>query len=223
MTAFPLRDPYTPLISLPHSIDNPLGHLTRRELEERVNARFRRWGFRAYSLDRTLFQRAGRVAQSPDEFDSAGLTNEERRIFRLEQTASFWDEVHIRIPISLCCLAAVVQGWTQTSANAADLYFPTSFGMDVTGRDSWLFAAQNAAPFLSGSLAGCWLSDPLNEWFYGRRGAMFVAALFCLVSVVAAAFVQTKWAFLACRILLGLGMGMKASVGELSSYFWCWR
>jgi MFS family permease len=50
--------------------------------------------------------------------------------------------------------------------------------------------------------------------FYGRRGAIFVAALFCLFSVVAAAFVTDKYAFLGCRILLGIGMGQKASVGE---------
>jgi hypothetical protein len=150
-------------------IDNPLGHLTKRELEERVAARFRRWGFRQYSLDKELFQRAARVAQNPEEYATVTeLTKEERRIFRLEQTASFWDEVHIRVPIGLCCLAALVQGWTQTSANAANLYFPEFLKMtDGKGTvlDTWLFSAQNAAPFLSGSLAGCWLSDPLNEWY----------------------------------------------------------
>jgi hypothetical protein len=46
-----------------------------------------------------------------------------------------------------------------------------------------------------------------------------VAALFCLFSVVAAAFVTDKYAFLGCRILLGIGMGQKASVGKMFDAF----
>lgn len=59
---------------------------------------------------------------------------------------------------------------------------------------------------------GAWLSDPLNEYLLGRRAAIFVAALFCFISVIGSACVQTYWQMLACRILLGVGMGAKASV-----------
>lgn len=60
---------------------------------------------------------------------------------------------------------------------------------------------------------GAWLSDPLNEYLLGRRAAIFVSALFCFISVIGAACVKTYWEMLACRILLGVGMGAKASVG----------
>jgi len=36
-------------------------------------------------------------------------------------------------------------------------------------------SVQNAVPFLAGSTFGAWLSDPLQEYVYGRRGAMFIA------------------------------------------------
>lgn len=193
-------------------------HLDQYELRRRVVDRYRRWQFHRYALDIELFQRAARVAQRPDHFASLRLPPDEERVFRLEKDATFWDEGGIRVPIALCCMAAIVQGWTQSSSNAANLYYPKALGMTVNGGNTiadkyqWLFNVQNAAPFLSGSLAGCWLSDPLNEWFYGRRGAIFFAAIFTLIAVVGSAFSQTKWQLLVFRIILGLGMGAKASV-----------
>lgn len=56
------------------------------------------------------------------------------------------------------------------------------------------------------------MSDPLNEHVYGRRGAIFIAALFSLASVIGAAYAKTWESLLACRVLLGMGMGAKASV-----------
>ncbi|KAF2664939.1 hypothetical protein BT63DRAFT_482841 [Microthyrium microscopicum] len=198
-------------------IDNPLIHLSDRELRERVQDLFNRWGFAKYAIDIDLFHRAAQVAQRPKHYASLGLPAEEERVFRLQKDATFWDETHIRIPIALCCIAAVVQGWTQSSANAANLYYPADLGMlDPSGNFSngskWLFEVQNAALFLSGALAGCWLSDPLNEWIYGRRGAIFIAACFTLTAVLGQAFCKTKWELLVFRIILGLGMGAKASV-----------
>jgi MFS family permease len=57
---------------------------------------------------------------------------------------------------------------------------------------------------------GCWLSDPLNYKF-GRRGTIFFAAVFCLGTVVGSACSQTWQQLLVCRLLLGLGMGAKAT------------
>lgn len=48
-----------------------------------------------------MFIRAGRVAQKPEDWDSLELTKEERRVFRLEETSTFWDETHLRVPIAL--------------------------------------------------------------------------------------------------------------------------
>jgi hypothetical protein len=200
-------------------IDNPLRHLDDRELTKRVENLFDRWQFAKYALDINLFQRAALVARRPKNYDSLRLPPDEERVFRLEEDATFWDETHIRVPIAMCCIAGVVQGWTQSSANAANLYYPKALGMTddncnfTDSSQQWLFNAQNAALFLSGALAGCFLTDPLNEWLYGRRGAILIAAIFTFVGVVGTAFSQTKWELLIFRIILGLGMGAKASVG----------
>ena len=59
--------------------------------------------------------------------------------------------------------------------------------------------------------SGCWLSDPLNNYL-GRRGTIFFAAVFCLISPIGSAVSQTWEQLFVTRLLLGLGMGAKASV-----------
>ncbi|KAK1458274.1 hypothetical protein CMEL01_15621 [Colletotrichum melonis] len=54
----------------------------------------------------------------------------------------------------------------------------------------------------------CWLSDPVNNWF-GRRGAIFLGAIFSILGPVGQALCQTWPQILICRILLGMGMGLK--------------
>jgi len=58
--------------------------------------------------------------------------------------------------------------------------------------------------------SGCWLSDPLN-YYFGRRGTIFFAALFCFGTVIGSAFSRSWEELFVSRILLGLGMGAKAS------------
>ena len=58
---------------------------------------------------------------------------------------------------------------------------------------------------------GCWLSDPLNNYI-GRRGTIFFAAVFCLLSVIGSGFTQNWQQLFITRLLLGVGMGAKASV-----------
>ena len=57
---------------------------------------------------------------------------------------------------------------------------------------------------------GCWLSHPLNHRF-GRRGTIFFSAIFCFLSVIGSAFTRSWPQLFACRLLLGIGMGTKAS------------
>ena len=54
------------------------------------------------------------------------------------------------------------------------------------------------------------MSDPLNNYF-GRRGTIFVSAVFCLLSVIGSAVTQSWPQLLVTRLLLGIGMGCKAS------------
>lgn len=56
--------------------------------------------------------------------------------------------------------------------------------------------------------SACWLSDPVND-LIGRRGAIFVGAIFSLFAPIGQAVAQTWPQILICRILLGIGMGLK--------------
>ena len=52
------------------------------------------------------------------------------------------------------------------------------------------------------------MSDPLNHLF-GRRWTIFVAAIFSLLAPIGMAVSQTWVELLVCRMLLGIGMGLK--------------
>lgn len=109
-------------------------------------------------------------------------------------------------------------------SNGANLSFPQAFGIsDAEYLDDaetipnpdfqtnlWLVGIINAAPYLASSFLGCWLSDPLNNYF-GRRGTIFFSAVFCLLSVLGSAVSQTWEQLFITRLLLGIGMGSKAS------------
>lgn len=60
------------------------------------------------------------------------------------------------------------------------------------------------------SLLGCWLADPLNNRL-GRRGAIFFAGNFLIWPVIGSAFCRTWPQQMVCRLLMGVGMGAKAS------------
>lgn len=53
-----------------------------------------------------------------------------------------------------------------------------------------------------------WLSDPLNH-ILGRRGTVFLAAIFSLLSPLGSSLTQHWGQLVACRVLLGIGMGLK--------------
>jgi MFS family permease len=68
----------------------------------------------------------------------------------------------------------------------------------------------NAAPYLSASVLGCWLSDPINNWF-GRRGAIFLTALCLVASPIGSGFSSSWQTLFVCRLIMGLGMGAKGT------------
>lgn len=59
--------------------------------------------------------------------------------------------------------------------------------------------------------SGCWLSDPLNH-YWGRRGTIFFSSIFCLFPVIGSGLCRNWEQLFVTRILLGIGMGAKASV-----------
>src|ERR1700761_5959303 len=75
-------------------------------------------------------------------------------------------------------------------------------------KNSWLIGFINACPYIAIWLFAGWISDPLNHWL-GRRGTIFIGAIFSLIAPFGMALTQ-KWGELAAtRVLLGIGMGLK--------------
>jgi sugar porter (SP) family MFS transporter len=61
---------------------------------------------------------------------------------------------------------------------------------------------------LTHSNSAAWISDPLNEYL-GRRGVIWLGAIFSLFAPFGMALSQTTGQLVASRMLLGLGMGLK--------------
>nr|POF04244.1 polyol transporter 5 [Quercus suber] len=160
----------------------------------------------------SLFERAMLLARDPAKFElMSQLQDSERQILREEIDHKWRLPKAMWMTAIVCSVGAAVQGWDQTGINGANLSFPGQLGIGSnSARDSLLVGLINAMPQLATFLPGCWFSEPLNNGF-GRRGAIFVAAIFAFCSVIGSAVVQTWYQLLVCRILLGIGIGIKSS------------
>lgn len=108
--------------------------------------------------------------------------------------------------------------WDQTGSNGANLTFAQSFGIPDSGDEctadgscesnSWIIGFINASPYIAIALFTAWLSDPINE-LLGRRGTIFIAAVFSLLAPIGSGLTQKWGQLVACRVMLGIGMGLK--------------
>lgn len=145
-----------------------------------------------------------------------GLTDAERMSLDIQRSSAFWREPKdLLLTLAACCLVSMVQGWDQV-ANG-NLGWTDAFGIQVDPLDpakrggTWKFAIVQAVPWFSASILGSYLSDPLSE-YTGRRIALFIAALCSFTSSVAGSRVTSWKALVGTRVLLGLGIGGKASI-----------
>ncbi|OTB04601.1 hypothetical protein M426DRAFT_73383 [Hypoxylon sp. CI-4A] len=155
------------------------------------------------------------VAQDPTGFEdikgSDALNVEEIDVLRQEITHKWRVPRLLYLTIITCSIGAAVQGWDQEGSNGANLSFPAQFGIGgKSGHDVFLVGLINSAPYIGSAVIGYWLSDPLNNLF-GRRGTIFISAIYCLLAPIGGALTQNWQQFLFSRILLGVGMGIKAS------------
>ncbi|KAL9137568.1 MAG: hypothetical protein Q9175_001222 [Cornicularia normoerica] len=192
-------------------IENPLAHLTPELLLRDV-----RDFARANHLEEhvELLKKGAQVAKDPRFFEAIrGITETEKQALRDEENHRFKQPIALYITIITCSVGAAVQGWDQTGSNGANLNWPNAFGLDIrasSSKGNWIFGLVNAAPYFAAALVGCWFSHPLNHRV-GRRGTIFVSAIFCFASVIGSAFTQTWPQLFVCRLLLGIGFGTKAS------------
>lgn len=169
---------------------------------------------------RSVVRKGALIAQDPTGYEDItgpeALDDEEIEALRDEVLHKWRVPTVLYLTIATCSIGAAVQGWDQTGSNGANLDFPHAYGIDGDSiHDKLLVGLVNAAPYIGTAFFGCWLSDPLNSRI-GRRGTIFFAANFCLWPVIGSAFCDTWVELLCCRLLLGVGMGTKASTGESS-------
>ncbi|TKX25762.1 sugar transporter-like protein 10 [Elsinoe australis] len=198
------------------AIVNPLAGLSRAQLFDNVEAYAAEQGLTDIT---DLLKKGALVAQNPDKLESIDLlTQDEIRVIHEEKTHRWRQPKTLYALIALNSIGAAIQGWDQTGSNGANLSFPQEFGIAETGaactaagtcqRNSWIVGAINSTPYMTIALVACWLSDPINHWI-GRRGCIFVGTVFSLLAPLGQALSQNWGQLLACRILLGIGMGLK--------------
>ncbi|KXT01595.1 hypothetical protein AC579_8959 [Pseudocercospora musae] len=169
-----------------------------------------------------LLRKGALVAQSPKDFENIPeLDDTDRLVLREEETRRWKHPWALYMTITLNSIAAAIQGWDQEGSNGANLSWPQDLKIPdsppLCGASSedqlcidrtWLVGFVNSCPYIAICLFTAWISDPINDWV-GRRGTIFIAAIFSLLAPIGSACVQTWGQLVACRILLGVGMGLK--------------
>ncbi|KAI1350201.1 sugar transporter-domain-containing protein [Xylaria sp. FL0043] len=198
--------------NLQAKIVNPLAGIPRDQLMRDVEEFCQEKGLQEHV---GYFRKGALVAQSPRDFEdidgAEALDEAEKRVLNDEILHKWRLPFRLYLTIVTCSIGAAVQGWDQTGSNGATLFFPEYYGIGGTSvRDQILVGLVNAGPYIGCATIGCWLSDPFNNWI-GRRGTIFLAANFCIWPVIGSAFSHTYAQQLANRLLMGIGMGLKAS------------
>ncbi|KAJ7291226.1 sugar transporter [Mycena rebaudengoi] len=172
-------------------IQNPLHGIPQKVLLARVAA-----FAKEKELEDVLpfLEKGALIAQNPSGYDKLEILDDADRETISRETTHKWSHPRaLYYTVILCSVAAAVQ-------------------------NQWIVGVVNAAPYLAASMAGCWAADPVNL-FLGRRGAIFISAIVGdfteplpgLFSVIGSGFSQTWQQLFVTRILMGLGMGLKAT------------
>ncbi|KAL4931546.1 uncharacterized protein BDV17DRAFT_288618 [Aspergillus undulatus] len=170
-------------------------------------------------VDLEVFLRGARLARDPTNLAGvrAGLTKVENDALDSERTASLFHLTKdLKVTILVTACAAMTQGWQQSSINASSHGWTRECNSGPDWESDQILAGLiDAAPWLSGSLVGTWLSDPLQEGRFGRRPALFVSGILCTAFFLGTARCGNWKQLLVCRMLLGVGIGAKASVAPV--------
>ncbi|PWN47406.1 sugar transporter [Violaceomyces palustris] len=200
------------------AVRNPLSGIPREQLMKDVEHFATEKGL---TEDLSLLQAGALVAQKPQDYHSIDLLNSDQKAALDHEREHKWSHpLTLYLTIFCCSIGAATQGWDQTGSNGANLSFPQEFGIPtgknpLTGEDypeshEWLVGLVNAAPYIASALVGCWLSDPLNN-FFGRRGCIFITAIILVATPIGSAFTHSWETLFVVRLILGIGMGAKGS------------
>jgi MFS family permease len=158
-----------------------------------------------------LLQKGALAAQSPRDFESIPeLDEEDRKNLTIEREHRWHHPKILYFTIVLNSIAAAIQGWDQTGSNGANLSFPEEFGINPSrsDRNQWITGFVNSCPYIAIAFFAGWISDPINH-LVGRRITIFIGAIFSLLAPIGSACTQSWGQLVACRLLLGIGMGLK--------------
>jgi hypothetical protein len=156
-----------------------------------------------------VLQKAAIVLQG--ESTAEDTTTVEKQALQDEAERKWRQPKMLYFTVLVCSIGAIEQGWAQTGMNGANLGFPPAFGVGShSNHDNLIVGLINSGTYLSTGLLGAWLSDPVNNSI-GRRGAIFMGSILCLISNVGSAFSNTWPQLLAFRFVLGAGLGINAS------------
>lgn len=170
---------------------------------------------------REIFRTAGRIAYNPPGWEEAvgsQLSEGERHLLDQERNNGLFAQTKALLFTTLALwLSAIMQGWIQSMLNSTNISWGDQLGVGNTTTDLSALhrqAGTNASVYFIAAGACC-LSDPLQSRLLGRRGVLFVAAVFCLAAGIGAACTDHWTQLLGCRVLLGIAMGLKASVTSI--------
>ncbi|PWN29515.1 hypothetical protein BDZ90DRAFT_112448 [Jaminaea rosea] len=199
-------------------IRNPLAGISKEQLRTQVDHFLADSGLKEHA---SAFHKGALVAQEPASFESMAELDEEDKVALRREAKNRWDlPRRLYLTIAIASVGAMVQGWDQTGSNAANLSFPQEFGIAAAKgtanweRDQWIVGFINSIPYLSAALLGVWLTKPCND-LVGRRGCIFISGILLFVSPLASAFTHNWPSLLGCRIIMGVGMGLKGSTSPV--------
>jgi sugar porter (SP) family MFS transporter len=201
------------------TIRNPLADLTKEEVLHGVDLFCEEYQFEDI---KTEVVKGALVAADPMNYDNIPeLDADERACLDREFHHKWSQPASLYATIVLCSIGACVQGWDQTGSNGANLSFPEQFGIPISDptdpnydRNNWLVGLVNSAIYIAACLFSVWLSDPINH-FLGRRGTLFLAGIFCVAAPIGSAFTHTWPELFVCRLLLGIGVGLKETTAPV--------
>jgi hypothetical protein len=203
-------------------VRNPLVGISKTQLLADVAAFASEHGMEA---EKDLLMKGALAAQSPAYLDDITELDEHDRTVLREETTNRWKLPKILyFTIILNSIAAAIQGWDQTGSNGANLTFAERFGIPDGGdycdfskfpghqaeceKNAWIVGLINSFPYIAICLFTAWISDPVNN-LLGRKKTIFIAAVFSVCAPIGSALTQTWPQLAVCRILLGIGMGLK--------------
>lgn len=162
-----------------------------------------------------LFTIAAEVARDPPNYRKVRMSSAQRAALENEKHLGIFKQSKaFNVTMALLCLSALTQGWIESTSNVANLTWPEQLNLledgQLKGVNKWIFAATSSAPFLTGAVSAPLFVD--SRVLFGRRGVILIAGILCFLGATIAAVAWSWRALLVARAVLGIGMGMKASV-----------